>query len=138
MSVTSIRGVAAEYQAAILLSSIGYAIHWPIDPSSPYDLLASKGHDYLKIQVKLARWRKHLKGDNSSLIVDSSTPSRSTKKGYSYGDFDLLCAIDGQRGWLIPFEDCLGRKNLSLDRRGPSPLLRNYKTYNPDHWLVKP
>jgi hypothetical protein len=131
VSVTSIRGVVAEYSAAILLATNGYDVHWPMDPISTYDLLVGKNEKYRKIQVKRAYWNSR-----GSLAV-------STRAGrglpYQPGDFDMLLAMaeDG-RAWLIPYPACHNRKCLYLDTKTPTTRGRK-KAYDPDLWLlIKP
>jgi hypothetical protein len=120
---------------------MGYAVHFPIDPSSRYDLLLTKPNDpiAIKVQVKRATWARKTDTANEFLAVKlaSTSSKRGQKKVYVDGDFDFLCAIDGFRMWLVPYADIRGFKNLSLDKRGPARVIENRKPYDPSKWLVR-
>lgn len=127
MSETSIRGAITEHQAAIILASRGYDVHWPFDPIATYDLLVGKDGVYRKIQVKGAHWQEN------SLRVGVRA---GRGLPYQPGDFDLLMAVaDDGRAWLIPYTACHDRQSLSLDTKlGKSTKA---KPYDPSLWLLK-
>jgi hypothetical protein len=125
VSVTSIRGVVAEYRAAIILATRGYEVHWPLDPISTYDLLVGKDGVYRKVQVKKATVV------SGRMRVKVCAP-RNTK--YKPGDFDLLLAVaDDERSWLIPYTACHDRTYLSLDPQSQRGIK---KPYDPTLWIL--
>ncbi len=120
---------------------MGYAVHFPMDPASRYDLLITRGTDVLKVQVKKAQWRKNAEGGNERLTVRTmpSGGRQRRAKAYKFGDYDLLAAIDGYRMWLVPYDELpVGLQWLALDVRGPSTKRKNAKSYDPSKWLVAP
>ena len=95
-------GAWGESIAAARLLAAGFVVLSPSTPES-YDMVASRGDQYHRIQVKCTRKQKH-HGVSSSRY--SFTIARR-RRGYTKSDTDfmLLVALDIDRCWVIPVED---------------------------------
>lgn len=128
-------GAAAEYLAAARFLSMGYKVWWPGDQSSSADLLIEKDHDFLRVQAKRATWVRKTGSAHEYLRVKTVSNHKGYTKAYKYGDYDLLAAVDGQRLWIIPYEETRRFKSaIYLDKRGGTA--RNRAAFDSDHWLA--
>jgi hypothetical protein len=127
-------GAAAEYLAAARFISMGYKVWWPGDQSSRADLLIEKGNDFLKVQCKRAGW---VKGKYLRVKTSSNTRKGGIKP-YRYGDYDLLAAIDGDRMWLIPYEEVRSHAHeIYLDKRNAKGVQqRDRLSFDAARWLL--
>lgn len=96
--------------AASWFKLCGYLISWPLEPC-PYDLIAIKGEEMRRIQVKTTT-----RMVASSWSVSISTSGRN-RHAYDPNDIDEFFIIDGDMNYyLIPIEDVGGMRQLHLRR----------------------
>lgn len=96
--------------AAAWFSLCGYEIAWPLEPC-PYDLVASRGGEFLRVQVKTTRSRPA-----NSWVVSLGSTSRSSR-GYDPDDIDYFFVIDGDLDYyLIPVAVVGGLLQITLSK----------------------
>ncbi|WP_419810789.1 group I intron-associated PD-(D/E)XK endonuclease [Bacterioplanoides sp.] len=101
----STKAVQAEHLVAADLSGKGYAISFPTSDMHPFDMIATKNSETLKIQVKLLY---------ESSFQRFSTGNDLTK--YKKGDFDLLAVVfpSDYEVRYLKFDEMNGRRRLSF------------------------
>lgn len=108
-------GVAAEFYAASILIELGYDVLLPFDRRGKYDLAAiDKKGKLLKFQVKRANWVSPKHTTSSYLRV------QTTSKGTPYYKKDcdyFLFVCPEKRVWMVPTENLLGFKVITLDKK---------------------
>src|SRR5688500_13591744 len=91
-------GVYAQSLGAAMLTRLGYQLAMPMDPTLPFDLLASRDgalHSWIKVQVKQA--------SRDGTVSQRRGDKRAGCKSYVSGDFDLLLVVHMSVGsFLIP------------------------------------
>jgi hypothetical protein len=96
--------------AAAWFSLCGYDIAWPLEPC-PYDLVASRDGDFLRVQVKTTKSRPA-----NSWLVSLGSTSRSAR-GYDPDEIDYFFLIDGDLDYyLIPVAVVGGLLQISLSK----------------------
>lgn len=94
VSVTSHKGQIAELTVALDLARKGFSISWPV-PNDVYDLIATRGEQVLRIQVKTVRWR--LRDGKQWLVLDLTDGAGHR---YEKGTVDYFTAYDPNDGRL--------------------------------------
>jgi hypothetical protein len=105
----------------------GWEVFWPVTGSSPCDLVAVRGPEVMRLQVKTASW--HTKGGSRYLRTKIQTMRK-----YKVGDFDYLAAVDNLgRIWNIPQKELPDTSYIYLRRTNKK---QDIKTYGWDKWLL--
>lgn len=100
---------AAGFFAAAWFTLSGYQVSWPLEPCR-YDLLALRGDEVRRVQVKTTTWR-HV----SSWSVNVTTSGR-IKTPYDPTEVDDFFIIDGELNYyLIPISVIGGMTALQLN-----------------------
>lgn len=99
---------AGSLLAAAWFSLCGYEVSWPLEPGR-YDLLAHRGDEFLRVQVKTTRFFA-----SDTWIVRVLSNGRP-KLPYDPDDIDYFFIIDGDLCYyLIPVAVVGGRQGLNL------------------------
>jgi hypothetical protein len=118
-------GVGAYGAAIAVLTELGFQVCVPLDPSLPFDLLASCDgalQHWVKVQVKGANKR--------GTIALRRGDKRAGCRRYVSGDFDLLVVVDPLTGtYVIPYaaiqhrrsQVCVRDWNYQCYRVTPAP-----------------
>ena len=94
-----VAGAWGEAIAAARLLAAGFVVLTPSTPES-YDMVATRGDQYHRIQVKCTRKTKPYRPGlpRYQFTIARRRPSYTK----SYTDYVLLVALDIERCWLIP------------------------------------
>ncbi len=109
-------GRVGEYLAAAIITELGW--HATFVANAPYDLLATRGDQLLRVQVKTT---EGVKPHSGGLSYQWSLGAGFEKRGVDPSEYEVLCCVglDARRAFFMSAKEIAGRKTL---RRRPQYL----------------
>lgn len=116
MNETHLTGAKSELLVSYKLTERGYSVFFPLLTQSDVDLVALKGSETLRVQVKTASKIKV----EDKYYLQARLQSRGSGNGYirTYDKdaFDYVAFVYKEKVWLYPWEPICENKSITLGR----------------------
>lgn len=113
---THFTGACSELEVAKRLAGMGYEIFFPVMTQSQIDLIAVRGSECLRVQVKTASKIKSGGFDYLQVRLQSRCSGSGYTRDYSETQFDKIAIVYGDNVWLCPWCEIYGTKSITLGR----------------------
>lgn len=121
-------GLVAELKAQAYYAELGYEIYTPIMAQSHADLIAVKGSETIKVQVKKATENPTKYGTYLQVRIQGrSSVWSGHSREYDENSFDELFIVHDLGYWRIPAKLILDKKSLTFGKIKNGEVVSGYK-----------